>query len=171
MFFRHAKEPKRRHRDSRFKQSFAFRSLCFRRCCLYAANSGTEQLAVRVYRTTLLSQRSNKLRSFSSFAANNNSRSYSAVFRRLLLLMFFIAKVIRRQRRNPAPLKIEWDTERVKGHCAKIRANEWAGIYSRTQRVQPNLREASMFEVDNACCSQPALRATYCCKHCLLNCV
>ena len=39
----------------------------------------------------------------------------------------------------------------------KIRANEWAGIYSRTQRVQPNLREASMFEVDNACCSQPAL--------------
>ena len=30
-------------------------------------------------------QRSNMLRSFSSFAANNNSRSYSAVFRRLLL--------------------------------------------------------------------------------------
>ena len=47
------------------------------------------------------------LRSFSSFAANNNSRSYSAVFRRLLLLWFFIARVIRRQRRNPAPLKIE----------------------------------------------------------------
>ena len=75
---------KRRHRDSRFKQSFAFRSLCFRRCCLYAAKSGTEQLAVRVYRATLLPLRSNKLRSFSSFAANNNSRSYSAVFRRLL---------------------------------------------------------------------------------------
>ena len=52
-------------------------------------------------------QRSNMLRSFSSFAANNNSRSYSAVFRRLLLLWFSIAKVIRRQRRNPAPLKIE----------------------------------------------------------------
>ena len=45
--------------------------------------------------------------SFSSFVANNNSRSYSAVFRRLLLLWFFIARVIRRQRRNPAPLKIE----------------------------------------------------------------
>ena len=56
-------------------------------------------------------QRSNMHRSFSSFAANNNSRSYSAVFRRLLLLMFFIAKVIRRQRRNTAPLKIEGDTE------------------------------------------------------------
>ena len=52
-------------------------------------------------------QRSNMLRSFSSFAANNNSRSYSAVFRGLLLLWFFIARVIRRQRRNPAPLKIE----------------------------------------------------------------
>ena len=74
---------KRRHRDSRFKQSFAFRSLCFRRCCLYAANSGTEQLAVHVYHATLLPQRSNKLRSFSSFAANNNSRSYSAVFQEI----------------------------------------------------------------------------------------
>ena len=71
---------KRRHRDSRFKQSFAFRSLCFRRCCLYAANSGTGQLAVRVSHATLLSLRSNIPRSFSSFAANNNSRSYSAVF-------------------------------------------------------------------------------------------
>ena len=104
MFFRHAKEPKRRHRDSRFKQSFAFRSLYFRRCCLYAANSGTEQLAVHVYRTTMLSLRSNKLRSFSSFAANNNSRSYSAVFRRLLLRLLSLwltaAKVIRRQGRK-----------------------------------------------------------------------
>ena len=39
----------------------------------------------------------------------------------------------------------------------KIRASECAGIYSRTQRVQLNLREASMFEVDNACLSQSAL--------------
>ena len=67
-------------------------------------------------------------RSFSSFATNNNSRSYSAVFRRLLLLWFFIARVIRRQRRNPAPLKIEWDTERVKGHCARMFERS-AGIY------------------------------------------
>ena len=96
---------KRRHRDSRFKQSFAFRSLCFRRCCHYAANSGTGQLAVHVSHTTLLSPAlkhslcatsaalgimqinllsalvcTSFLRSFSSFAANNNSRSYSAVF-------------------------------------------------------------------------------------------
>ena len=53
MFFRHAKEPKRRHRDSRVKQSCAFRSLCFRRCCLYAAKSGTEQLAAHVHPTIL----------------------------------------------------------------------------------------------------------------------
>ena len=87
--------------------SFAFRSLCFRRCCLYAANSGTEQLAVHVYRATLFPQRSNKLRSFSSFAANNNSRSYSAVLGDYFCNEKTIAKVIRRQRRNPAPLKIE----------------------------------------------------------------
>ena len=40
------------------------------------------------------------LRSFSSFAANNNSRSYSAVFKRLLLQWKAIAEVIRRQRRK-----------------------------------------------------------------------
>ena len=31
-----------------------FNGAGFRRCCLYAANSGTEQLAVHVYRATLL---------------------------------------------------------------------------------------------------------------------
>ena len=112
---------KRRHRDSRFKQSFAFRSLCFRRCCLYAANSGTGQLAVRVYRATLLSQRSNMLRSFSSFAANNNSRSYSAVFRRLLLQWKATAEVIRRQGRKFVPAS-------VTQACLQV-----------TQRAQPNL--------------------------------
>ena len=85
-------------RDS--NKALRTRSLCFRRCCLYAANSGTEQLAVHVSHATLLPQRSNILRSFSSFAANNNSRSYSAVFRGLLLLWFSIARVIRRQGRK-----------------------------------------------------------------------
>ena len=47
-----------------------------------------------------VSQRSNMLRSFSSFAANNNSRSYSAVFRRLLLQWLTIVRVIRRQGRK-----------------------------------------------------------------------
>ena len=39
----------------------------------------------------------------------------------------------------------------------KINKVKWAGIYSRTQRVQPNLREASMFEVDNACSKRSRL--------------
>ena len=84
---------KRRHRDSRFKQSFAFRSLCFRRCCLYAANSGTGQLAVHVSHTTQFPNAQTFPVLFPRLPLTTTHAHTVPFFRGLLLLFFFIAKV------------------------------------------------------------------------------
>ena len=104
MFFRHAKEPKRRHRDSRFKQSFAFRSLCFRRCCLYAANSGTGQLAAHVFHTTQFPNAQTSPVLFPRLPLTTTHAHTVPFFRRILLRLLSLwltaAKVIRRQGRK-----------------------------------------------------------------------
>ena len=107
-----AKTPGTEIRDS--NKALRKRSLYFRRCCLYAAKSGTEQLAAHVSRATLLSNAQTYSVLFPRLPLTTTHAHTVPFFRRLLLLIFSITRVIRRQRRNTAPLKIEGDTENLK---------------------------------------------------------
>ena len=105
MFFRHAKEPKRRHRDSRFKQSFAYTVALFSPLLSLRGkfgNGATRCARLPCNAAFPCAQTSSVL--FPRLPLTTTHAHTVPFFRRLLLLLLSLwltaAKVIRRWKRN-----------------------------------------------------------------------